>query len=99
MDMGTGAPRPSGTEAPRHTTTATNAPRTFILLQPAKTSCTSSSRQTCFGNQSAHLPPFMHPSNAVPPPCTREVEELLIDRTLQGRADAFGELVQPYLTP
>jgi RNA polymerase sigma factor (sigma-70 family) len=41
----------------------------------------------------------MHQSNAVLPSWPREAEGLLIDRTLQGRADAFGELVQPYLTP
>jgi RNA polymerase sigma-70 factor (ECF subfamily) len=28
----------------------------------------------------------------------REGEEFLIDRTLQGSTDSFGELVQPYLT-
>jgi len=29
---------------------------------------------------------------------SREAEELLIERTLQGRNDAFGDLVQPYVT-
>ena len=28
----------------------------------------------------------------------KETERLLIDRTLQGRTDAFGDLVQPHLT-
>jgi RNA polymerase sigma-70 factor (ECF subfamily) len=31
-------------------------------------------------------------------PPSRETEALLIDRTLQGGSDAFGALVQPYLT-
>src|ERR1700689_3894396 len=33
-----------------------------------------------------------------PQPTSREVEETLIDSALQGRHDAFGDLVQPYLT-
>jgi len=40
----------------------------------------------------------LYTSDAALLPWPRETEGLLIDRTLQGRADSFGELVEPYLT-
>jgi RNA polymerase sigma-70 factor (ECF subfamily) len=37
-------------------------------------------------------------SSASPEPLSREWEAVLIERTLHGRSDAFGDLVKPYLT-
>src|SRR5580692_10217893 len=40
----------------------------------------------------------LRPWGAHPQPTSREAEETLIASALQGRHDAFGDLVQPYLT-
>jgi RNA polymerase sigma-70 factor (ECF subfamily) len=47
----------------------------------------------------SYCPRSASPEPVVPPaPYSREWEALLIERTLDGRSDAFGDLVQPHLT-